>query len=393
MALMFGVRLLGGEAAVAAATVTEGYVSGITVTSGGTGYVSEPEVTLSGGGGSGAVGKAFLSGDKVGLIVVLSAGSGYTTAPTVVVEGPPKALGVRMRLVPELTVEGPAGSVAQVQSAESLTGPWTSWTNIVVSWEGTVVVDLSPSLATRYYRSVAATNPTKPTGPAGYVWIKPGTFVMGSPTSEAGRNELEVQHSVTLTRGFWMSDHETTQAEYESAMGRNPSGFQGSTLPVENVSWDDAVSYCAKLSARELAAGRIVAGQAYRLPTEAEWEYAARAGTTGAYAGELGSMGWYDANSGYKTHAVNGKQANDWGLHDMHGNVWEWCSDWYGAFSSTAQTDPRGPSVGPSRVIRGGSYSHDAGRCRVAVRSYDFRNSADWHYFIGFRSVLSPGQP
>ena len=107
-----------------------------------------------------------------------------------------------------------------------------------------------------------------------------------------------------------MSDHETTQAEYWSVMGSNPSEFKGSTLPVEQMSWNDAVSYCAKLNARELAAGRIVAGQAYRLPTEAQWEYAARARTTGVYAGDLASMGWYDANSGRTTHAVKGKQAN-----------------------------------------------------------------------------------
>ena len=331
MALMFGVRLLGGEAAtaVAVATLTAGFVTGITVTSGGIGYESETKVTVSGGGGSGAVGKAILSGDKVGLIVVLSAGSGYTTAPPVVVEAPPKPLGLKLELVPKLTVDGPAG----------------------------------------------------------YVLIEPRTFEMGSPTSEDGRDDDEVQHSVRLSRGYWMSDHETTQAEYESVMGSNPSEFKGLTLPVEQVSWNEAVSYCEKLTLRELAAGRIVAGQAYRLPTEAEWEYAARGGTTGAYAGELISMGWYDQNPGDKTHSVKGKRANGWGLYDMHGNVWEWCSDWSGVYPSGSVTDPTGATSGSDRVFRGGCWNSEARNCRSANRGRrepGFRN-----FDLGFRSVLS----
>ena len=184
-----------------------------------------------------------------------------------------------------------------------------------------------------------------------------------------------------------MSDHETTQAEYESVMGSNPSGFKGSSLPVEQVSWDEAVSYCAKLTVRELAAGRIEAGQAYRLPTEAEWEYAARAGTTGAYAGELGSMGWYNVNSGSTSHAVKGKQANGWGLYDMHGNVWEWCADWYGAYTSESVTDPMGATSGSFRVLRGGCWYVGARNCRSAYRD---RDQPGYRYdSLGFRSVLS----
>ena len=187
-----------------------------------------------------------------------------------------------------------------------------------------------------------------------------------------------------------MSDHETTQAEYESVMGSNPSSFKGSTLPVEQVSWDDAVSYCAKLTVRELAAGRIVAGQAYRLPTEAEWEYAARAGTTGRFAGELDSMGWYGDNSGGKTHAVKGKQANGWGLYDMHGNVFEWCSDWYGDYPSGSVTDPTGPTGatdGDFRVIRGGSWWNNPWNCHSAYRA---RVAPGFRFNLkGFRSVLS----
>jgi hypothetical protein len=148
-------RLPIGETATAVATIAAGFVSGIKMTSGGLGYTNEPVVTLSGGGGSGASAKAILAGDTVATIVVLTAGSGYSTAPTVVIEAPPKALSVRLRWVTELTVEGPAGSQARVESATGPTGPWTTWTNVTVGAKGTVLVDLSPGSVTRFYRSVA----------------------------------------------------------------------------------------------------------------------------------------------------------------------------------------------------------------------------------------------
>ena len=214
-------RLLAGERATAVTTITAGFVTGITVTSGGSGYTSDPVVTFSGGGGSGASGKAILSEDKVSVILVLTAGSGYTTAPTVVVEAPLKALVVRLRWVPELTVEGPAGSQARVESAAGLAGPWTTWTNVTVGAEGAVLADLSPGSATRFYRSVTIQSTV--TGQnTGFVWIVPGTFVMGSPVSEDGRDTDEAQHTVTPTQGFWLSDHEVTQAEYEAVMASNP---------------------------------------------------------------------------------------------------------------------------------------------------------------------------
>ena len=198
-------------------------------------------------------------------------------------DAPPKALGVRLRLVSELTVEGPAGSKAQVESAASLSGLWTTWTNVTVGVHGLVLVDLSPGSAVRFYWAVAEANPS---GTTGFVWIKPGTFFMGSSSGEPDRNSNEVQHTVTLTQGFWLYDHEVTQAEFQVLMGNNPSRFTGDLKkPVEQVSWNDAVKYCQKLTERKRAAGRITAQQAYRLPTEAEWEYAARAGTIGARHG------------------------------------------------------------------------------------------------------------
>ncbi len=161
-----------------------------------------------------------------------------------------------------------------------------------------------------------------------FTYIPSGNFKMGSPSNEFGHdNDMESQCQVRLSHAFLMQTTEVTQEQWEAVMGNNPSHFKGeANLPVENVSWNDAIAFCQKLSQRD--------GLTYRLPTEAEWEYACRAGRTGTYGGtgRLDDMGWYDANSDKKTHPVGQKQANAWGLYDMHGNVKEWCSDWYGRY-------------------------------------------------------------
>jgi formylglycine-generating enzyme required for sulfatase activity len=367
-----------GEPATAIASVTAGFVTAITVTSGGSKYTVEPVVTLTGGGGNRASAKAILAGDKVDAFVVLTAGSEYTAAPTVVVDAPPKPLGVKLEMVPKLTVDGPSGSSVKVEWSETAIGTWTTWTNVTVGADGTVLVDLTAGSATRFYRTV-------PVGPPGFVWIKPGTFLMGSPSNETDRNSDEFMHTVTLTQGFCLSDHEVTQAEYLAVMGNNPSKFKGMNLPVESVSWDDAVAYCQRLTERERTAGRITAQQVFRLPTEAEWEYAARAGTTGPRYGDFNAIAWHGMNSGGTTHEVYGKKANPWGLYDMIGNVWEWCSDWYGGFPTS--TDPTGASIGSFRIYRGGGFTNDAGRSRSAYRGKGVPNSRNDG--IGFRPVLS----
>ncbi|MDG2390934.1 MAG: formylglycine-generating enzyme family protein, partial [Planctomycetaceae bacterium] len=182
--------------------------------------------------------------------------------------------------------------------------------------------------------------------------------------------DKETPHQVTLTKAFELGVYEVTQEQYEAVMGENPSRFKGAQNPVEKVSWDDAVEFCRKLSALP---AETSPGYVYRLPTEAEWEYACRAGTTTVYSfgdseSDLGDYAWYNKNSGNTTHPVGGRKPNAWGLYDMHGNVWEWCQDRYGDLPSGSVTDPLGASSGSGRVYRGGSWSNFSGICRSAFR-------------------------
>jgi formylglycine-generating enzyme required for sulfatase activity len=214
--------------------------------------------------------------------------------------------------------------------------------------------------------------------------IAAGTFAMGSENGDSDEKPLT---RVTITQAYWLGKTEVTQREWSAIMGSNPSSFKGDSLPVENVSWTDAMEFCRKLTARERAAERLPEGYAYTLPTEAQWEYACRSGTTGDYAGELDAMAWYGSNSGNTTHAVGMKLANAWGSADMHGNVWEWCADWYGNYPGGSVSDPKGADSGPRRVGRGGGWGYPARYCRSAFRDangpgYRYRN-------LGFRLALS----
>ena len=210
--------------------------------------------------------------------------------------------------------------------------------------------------------------------PPGMVFVEGGTYQMGS-NSESDEKPI---HTVTVS-SFYMDKTEVTQAEYRKVMGKNPSKFSGcDDCPVENVSWHDANEYAKKVGKR--------------LPTEAEWEYAARGGNKSkgySYSGsnDLDAVGWYDNNSSGKTHPVAQKQPNELGLYDMSGNVWEWCSDRYGDYSSSSQTDPQGSNSGEYRVLRGGSWGSLDGSCRVANRNGSDPGSR--YYDLGFRLVLS----
>ena len=216
------------------------------------------------------------------------------------------------------------------------------------------------------------------------VYVSGGTFTMGA-TSEQGSDAWDIEkpaHQVTLS-SFSIGRYEVTQEEWQAVMGNNPSEFKGAKRPVENVSWNDCQEFIRKLNA--------LTGKQFRLPTEAEWEYAARGGNKSRgyrYAGsnDIGSVAWYYDNNNRQTHPVGQKNPNELGLYDMAGNVWEWCSDWYGAYSSSSQVNPKGPSSGSIRVYRGGCWLSLARYCRVSYR-YDSYPAYSNAYF-GFRLAL-----
>jgi len=296
----------------------------------------------------------------------------------------------------QLTVTGVVDTVCQIQWAEDLSGT-SCWYHlrhsIVKSVPSPIADSTSPSTTSRYYRAVW-------TPSTNLVWISPGTFTMGSPDSEDGRTAYEgPQTRVTLTQGFWMGIYEVTQQEYTDLIGTNPSHFTASPdLPVEFLSWTDATNYCHTLTQRERASGRIPGNYTYRLPTEAEWEYACRAGTTTRFThgddpgyASLTNYAWFGDNSGSKTHPVGEKLANPWGLYDMYGNVWEWCQDWLAFYPGGSVTNPVvAPPVGSLPTARGGGYYYDGSTCRSAERgAMDPPTATRWD--VGFRVVLSSG--
>jgi formylglycine-generating enzyme required for sulfatase activity len=211
------------------------------------------------------------------------------------------------------------------------------------------------------------------------IFVEGGTFQMGS---NSGEEDEKPEHSVTLS-SFNIGKYEVTQAQWNSVMGNNPSHFSGcDDCPVETVSWNDVQDFIRKLNAQT--------GRNYRLPTEAEWEYAAKGGKKSkgfTYSGsnDLNSVAWNSDNSGDKTHVVGSKQANELGVYDMTGNVWEWCFDWYGTYSTYREIDPTGASSGENRVLRGGCWFSNASFCRISNR---IRDDEDGRYYnCGFRLV------
>jgi uncharacterized protein (TIGR02996 family) len=227
--------------------------------------------------------------------------------------------------------------------------------------------------------------------PMTFAWVPPGSFLMGSPPDEEERSGDETQHKVTLTRGFYLGIHPLTQAQWRAVMGSNPSHFRGDDRPVEQMSWDDCQGFCARLGQ--------ATGKTFRLPTEAEWEYACRAGTTTpfSFGATLSTeQANYDGNYTYgkgkkgvcqkQTTPVGSCPGNAWGLCEMHGNVWEWCQDWYGPYRAGDVTDPQGSNNGDARVLRGGSWGDFPRWCRSANRGGGAPGYR--HFLIGCRLVL-----
>jgi formylglycine-generating enzyme required for sulfatase activity len=213
-----------------------------------------------------------------------------------------------------------------------------------------------------------------------FALIPAGEFLMGSTSGDDGEHPV---HTVRISKPFYLGIHEVTQGQWEAVMGNNRSRFKGDTnRPVERVSWEEVQTFIDQLNARE-------GGTKYRLPTEAEWEYAARAGSTTAYSfgddsSQLGKYAWCGNNAGNTTHPVGKLQPNAWGLYDMYGNVWEWVQDWYGGYAAELVTDPLGPASGSSRVIRGGSWYEGAGDCRSAYRGH-YAPGGNIGSWLGFR--------
>ena len=211
------------------------------------------------------------------------------------------------------------------------------------------------------------------------VYVSGGTFIMGGDDS----SDQMPTHSVTLS-SYYICKYEVTQALWRAVMGSNPSKFKGDNLPVEQVSWNDCQTFINRLNS--------YTGRNFRLPTEAEWEFAARGGNYSRhykYSGSnyISDVAWYGDNCGNRTHPVGTKQANELGLYDMSGNVWEWCSDWDGSYSSNSQSNPTGPNSGSNRVLRGGGWYIIAGGCRSSYRGC--RTPGDRYRDLGFRLVLS----
>ena len=217
------------------------------------------------------------------------------------------------------------------------------------------------------------------------VRVEAGTFTMGAtPEMKNPYDDEKPTHQVTLTNDYYIGKYEVTQALWQAVMGNNPSKFKGDNLPVEKVSWDDCQEFVSKLNS--------ITGKTFRLPTEAEWEYAARGGNKSRgyqYSGSsnLSDVAWYEDNSGNKTHAVGSKQANELGIYDMTGNVWEWCQDWYGKYSLSSQTNPTGTNNGSYRVSRGGCWGDADWFCRS---SYRYGRTPVYRYdYLGLRLVFS----
>ncbi len=302
-------------------------------------------------------------------------------------------------LVRTLSIRGERGSRVLIEwmDGEHPASRWSVLTNLPMEEVSRTIVDPDGlTRPARRYRILSIGS--EPSGrPRGFVWISAGRFTMGSSDGEMDRGWEGPLTEATVSRGFWMGQYEVTQQEYAAVKGAHNNSRPGSDMPVETITWVDAMDYCSKLTELEGTAGLLPPGYVYRLPTEAEWEYACRAGTATRFShgddlgyARLGDYAWFAANAGGTSHRVGAKLPNPWGLYDMHGSVWEWCLDWYGPHSGGEVTDPRLSEmsfVGFFRSVRGGCWSNVGGGCRSASRN-GFPPALAY-YCLGFRVVLA----
>jgi formylglycine-generating enzyme required for sulfatase activity len=295
----------------------------------------------------------------------------------------------------QFALVGPPGDYTILSSTNLAS--WSAFREVSNPLGSVVITDGGGNLsAQKFYRALRQ-NP-----PPNMVFIPPNTFTMGSPANEQDRQANEgPQTTVTLSRGFWIGTYEVTQGEYLAVTGTNPSQFPGDlNRPVSSVSWPAATNYCGMLTQLERAAGRISADSQYRLPTEAEWECAARAGTSTRFSygddpdySSLPNYAWQSLSDGLTVHSVGQKLPNPWGLYDMAGNVLEWCQDWFGPLPGGSVTDPQGPPSNPigEKIMRGGAFDFGGNACRSASRMIFGNHPAltDWN--LGFRVVLVTG--
>lgn len=331
----------------------------------------------------------------------------------------PTPLELNLRTYAGLTISGAVGTVYSIEYVGDL-----AHANDGSSWRCLEFLQLPASPFLWIDKSTAATErrfyrAKVFTAPANLAFIPSGTFRMGSMSNELGRFDTEgLPTIVTISQGYWMGKCEVTQQEYLDLMGTNPSYFNGYrsaaavnardygtnlSRPVEQVTWREATAYCNALTQREGSAGNIPANAVYRLPTEAEWEYACRAETSTRFSyGEdpgytnLAEFEWYYVNCDHQTQPVGQKLPNLWGLFDMQGNVWEWCQDWWSdRLPGGMVVDPKGPATGSFRVLRGASWGDwylNGRSSRAAFRNFNYPENSG-SYRLGFRVVLAPGHP
>ena len=317
-----------------------------------------------------------------------------------------------------LTADTASACTIQYRTGLSPTNTWQFLTHFTpLSSSPRLVVDPGAAAAPRFYRAFAQQIPTNVLT-TNMIWVSPGAFLMGSPANEALRSADETQHTVTLTQGFFIGQYPVTQGQYLSLLNTNPSYFNtnnGFALdlkrPVEQVSWLDASNYCARLTQQQQSAGRIPTNWVYRLPTESEWEYACRAGTATAFhfgpairGGMANFYTYYEYDASFgdisvahppvpyleRPTAVGSYPPNAWGLYDLHGNLWEWCRDWYDDYPTGSVSDPQGPASGLQRVVRGGDWSGYGSDCRSAARAVSYPPQKS--ILVGFRVVLAPAR-